>query len=477
MVKTTGDGVPCRVRRPPPTRSMPRSPRSSASPRERWAATGPLRVRMGVHTGEAELRDGDYFGTAVNRAARLMAVGARRPDRAVARDRGARARRATTASSWSTWVSTGCATWPARARVPGRARRRCRASSRRCDRSTRSRATCRCSSRRSSVASASSRRSATALDESRLGDADRGGRRGQDPAGVPGGGGGAAARSATAHGCASSPPRATTTRWSQVVATALGVQPRPGVDRWTRLVEFLRAKRLLLVLDNCEHLLDAARRARRGDRCGLPGGARPGDEPGGPRGRGRAGRGRARRCRCPDADADLDAILGTATRCGCSSSGRASGDAELRARRATARGGRGDLPAARRDPARDRAGRGPGRRDEPGEIAGRSTSGSGCSPAAAAARSSATRPCGRRSTGRTRCSTRPSGGVRPPGRLRGRFDATGAVAVVAGDGIEAWDVLDALASLVAKSMVVARRRRRRRRPVTSMLETLRAVRA
>jgi class 3 adenylate cyclase len=29
---------------------------------------------MGLHTGEAELRDGDYFGTAVNRAARLVAV-------------------------------------------------------------------------------------------------------------------------------------------------------------------------------------------------------------------------------------------------------------------------------------------------------------------------------------------------------------------------------------------------------------------
>src|SRR4029077_526955 len=35
----------------------------------------PILVRMGLHTGEAELRDGDYFGTAVNRAARLMAVG------------------------------------------------------------------------------------------------------------------------------------------------------------------------------------------------------------------------------------------------------------------------------------------------------------------------------------------------------------------------------------------------------------------
>jgi predicted ATPase/class 3 adenylate cyclase len=34
----------------------------------------PLRVRMGIHTGIAEERDGDYFGTAVNRAARIMAV-------------------------------------------------------------------------------------------------------------------------------------------------------------------------------------------------------------------------------------------------------------------------------------------------------------------------------------------------------------------------------------------------------------------
>ncbi len=32
-------------------------------------------VRMGIHTGEAVERDGDYFGPAVNRAARLMALG------------------------------------------------------------------------------------------------------------------------------------------------------------------------------------------------------------------------------------------------------------------------------------------------------------------------------------------------------------------------------------------------------------------
>ena len=30
---------------------------------------------MGLATGEAELRDGDYFGTVLNRAARVMAAG------------------------------------------------------------------------------------------------------------------------------------------------------------------------------------------------------------------------------------------------------------------------------------------------------------------------------------------------------------------------------------------------------------------
>ncbi|MDQ6854147.1 MAG: adenylate/guanylate cyclase domain-containing protein [Actinomycetota bacterium] len=41
---------------------------------ERWSTTGPLRVRMGIYTGEAESRAGDYYGNAVNVAARLMAA-------------------------------------------------------------------------------------------------------------------------------------------------------------------------------------------------------------------------------------------------------------------------------------------------------------------------------------------------------------------------------------------------------------------
>lgn len=39
---------------------------------EAWIGGPVLRVRMGVHTGEAEERDGDFFGPAVNRAARIM---------------------------------------------------------------------------------------------------------------------------------------------------------------------------------------------------------------------------------------------------------------------------------------------------------------------------------------------------------------------------------------------------------------------
>ncbi len=41
---------------------------------ESWDETGELRVRMGLHTGTADRRGGDYFGSTLNRAARLMAV-------------------------------------------------------------------------------------------------------------------------------------------------------------------------------------------------------------------------------------------------------------------------------------------------------------------------------------------------------------------------------------------------------------------
>jgi predicted ATPase len=42
--------------------------------REQWALAEPLRVRMAVHTGEGEVRMGDYYGPAVNHCARLRAA-------------------------------------------------------------------------------------------------------------------------------------------------------------------------------------------------------------------------------------------------------------------------------------------------------------------------------------------------------------------------------------------------------------------
>src|ERR1700722_14303070 len=65
LFKHTGDGM-CAVF------SSPRSAVDAAVAAQRRLQ---LPVRMGIATGEAELRDGDYFGTVVNRAARLMAAG------------------------------------------------------------------------------------------------------------------------------------------------------------------------------------------------------------------------------------------------------------------------------------------------------------------------------------------------------------------------------------------------------------------
>ena len=43
--------------------------------RERWPEDLRIRVRMALHTGGVEVRDGDYFGTPLNRVARLLGAG------------------------------------------------------------------------------------------------------------------------------------------------------------------------------------------------------------------------------------------------------------------------------------------------------------------------------------------------------------------------------------------------------------------
>jgi adenylate cyclase len=42
---------------------------------EAWPPQSPIRVRMAVHSGAAELRDGDYFGQPLNQVARLLSTG------------------------------------------------------------------------------------------------------------------------------------------------------------------------------------------------------------------------------------------------------------------------------------------------------------------------------------------------------------------------------------------------------------------
>ncbi len=65
VFKHTGDGV-CAV-----FTSAPAAVAAAVAAQDQLS----LPVRIGVHTGEAELRDGDYFGPTMNRAARVMDAG------------------------------------------------------------------------------------------------------------------------------------------------------------------------------------------------------------------------------------------------------------------------------------------------------------------------------------------------------------------------------------------------------------------
>jgi predicted ATPase/class 3 adenylate cyclase len=74
VVKTTGDGLMAVFGTPLGAVSAAIAAQRTLAA-EPWPATCPIRVRMGIHTGEAEARGGDYFGPAVNRTARIMAAG------------------------------------------------------------------------------------------------------------------------------------------------------------------------------------------------------------------------------------------------------------------------------------------------------------------------------------------------------------------------------------------------------------------
>lgn len=75
VVKTTGDGLHAAFRSAveavAAALAAQRALIAEAWPEE----TGPLRVRMGLHTGVSGEREGDFYGSEVNRAARLMSIG------------------------------------------------------------------------------------------------------------------------------------------------------------------------------------------------------------------------------------------------------------------------------------------------------------------------------------------------------------------------------------------------------------------
>jgi predicted ATPase/class 3 adenylate cyclase len=71
VIKTTGDGVHAVF-----VTAIDAVKASIAAQKKFLKPLGDIqiKVRMGMHTGEAELRDGDYYGGALNRAARIMGV-------------------------------------------------------------------------------------------------------------------------------------------------------------------------------------------------------------------------------------------------------------------------------------------------------------------------------------------------------------------------------------------------------------------
>ena len=74
VVKTTGDGILARFdESSDAVAAAVESQRALAA--RRWELAAPLHVRAALHSGSAQAREGDYFGPALNRVARLLALG------------------------------------------------------------------------------------------------------------------------------------------------------------------------------------------------------------------------------------------------------------------------------------------------------------------------------------------------------------------------------------------------------------------
>jgi DNA-binding SARP family transcriptional activator len=75
LIKTRGEGdATFSVFERPSAAAAAAMELQEAVTQEEWNLREPMRIRIALHTGEVELRDGDYFGRAVNRAARLRSL-------------------------------------------------------------------------------------------------------------------------------------------------------------------------------------------------------------------------------------------------------------------------------------------------------------------------------------------------------------------------------------------------------------------
>ncbi len=74
VFKTTGDGLLAAFERPgAAVRAAIAGQRALQD--HAWPTTSPLRARMAIHAGDAEVRNDDYFGPSLNRVARVLAIG------------------------------------------------------------------------------------------------------------------------------------------------------------------------------------------------------------------------------------------------------------------------------------------------------------------------------------------------------------------------------------------------------------------
>ena len=246
---------------------------------------------------------------------------------------------------------------------------------------------------------------------------------------------------------------------THAVAAALRLQQQQGLGIEDTVIEYLRTRELLLVVDNCEHVLDDAARlldqiAAHCPRVSVLATSREALGVEGER-------------IMPVEPLSVDDATDAVRRPG---QGEQAG---LRPGARAGRRGRRDLPPTRRSAAGDRAGGGPDARDEQprrGAAAGRVASAQRWRPRRDAAGNRASR---RRSTGPIDCC--PNRSRRLFARLSvfaGGFDLDAAHGVCGEDGTVEDDTLDLLTGLVDKSMVVVRGGADRTR--YGVLETLRA---